>query len=146
VHELVVHGIEPVFDGALEVGVDVEGDEVGPPARLVVFGHGAERRPFGLGQVAEKREHDAVTLDDGVGVDLGPGRDGSVGAEGGDQRAPAGAVELPAVVGAGDASVDDASPVQGAAAVHAGVCQHVGLPVGTAEGDEGQPEDAGLGG
>ena len=44
------------------------------PARLIVFGYVVERVSLRLGQVAEERKDDAVALNDGVTVHLGPRR------------------------------------------------------------------------
>ena len=145
-HKLVVHRVKTVLDGALEVSVDLEHHQSGPPVRLVVLRHSVERRALRLRQVSQEREDDAVALEHRVAVHFGPGRNGAFRAEGRDMHTAPGPVELPAVIRAGEMAIDDLPPAQRTTPVNAGVGEHMGLPAGRPKGHEGQAENPGAGG
>ena len=142
--ELVVRRVDTVLDRTFVVEVPFK-DLIGlAPAFLAELGNVHNGRPLRFRQIAEKREDEAVTLDDGIGVDFGPCGDFGVGTHRRDSRAHTVTVELPTVVRALHAIALALSVHERAAAMNAYIAQTMGRPPAVAEKDEVLPQHAAM--
>ena len=127
VHEFVMNRVHPILQRAFVVAGGFQNHELGaPPFRIGIFLDFVEWCTFFLGQIAEERKHDAVFFLHRVTVYFGAcGRLG-IRLEGRYQLTFAVTAITPAVIGADDTAIFDRAVGQRAAAVRAGIGQHMG--------------------
>ena len=141
----VVRRIEPIFDRALVVVVDVEGDQRGAPLVRTVFRYRHDGWPLIGGQVAEKGEDDAVLLLDRIGVDACARWRLSGLADRGNADAHAIAIESPAVIRTLDGAILFAfSAGEARTSVDAGIRQNSRFSLLVTEDDEVVTQQADL--